>query len=269
MKLPFSNSLAQLLGTLTSTLGELGDSVQEREFTISVMSHPSDASLVYRETTVLLRSFNHPIGQYMQQYAVRFKQQYADQVNTKPKDDPEIPSLVQNMTSETHAFNSEIFQSLSSVSLLLIFFFFFCSVASLYEKMLERYTFLEPMSSVVRQAIEDELFSATSRILMTGYEKKLHTVDDSLFLKLCLLQEVSPSDLGVKEKFCLDDVLEGQDCRPVPYIPTIITFKKIALAHSPSEKAAILSQVTREISMCVKNYWEGRGVELVGDKYAM
>ena len=107
MKLPFSSSLSQLLDTLTSTLGDLGDkSAQEREFVTSVQANPEDADVVYREVMTLLRSFNHPLGQYMQQYSVRFKQQYADVITTKSNTDADFSTVVQTMTSETHAFTS-------------------------------------------------------------------------------------------------------------------------------------------------------------------
>jgi len=159
--------------------------------------------------------------------------------------------------------------------------------------MLSRYTFLGSMGSFVRRAIEDELFSATSRVLMIGFEKKHHPVDTSLFLKLYFLQDVTPAELGVKDKFCLADPPEGQETHALPYSSAIVALKKIAMATTPTEKAGVLglasssfpsfssgcftlalfpppaAQATREISICVKNYWETRGVEAIGDKYAM
>ena len=114
MKLPFSNSLSTLLDTLGGKLKDLGDnSTQEKEFAATVSSHAQNPDVVYSEVTILLQSFNHPIGQYMQQYAIRFKQQYQDQVLHCSKGDPELPPLLQTMTVETHAFTSSLLSPLS------------------------------------------------------------------------------------------------------------------------------------------------------------
>ena len=248
MKLPFSNSLSTLLDTLGSKLKDLGDnSTQEKEFVSAVSPHIQNPDVVYSQVTILLQSFNHPFGQYMQQYAIRFKQQYQDQVLHCSKNDPNLSPLLQTMTAETHAFTG-IFFSFPFLSFFFPFSLFPClsgsfvALASLLEKMIERYTYLDSMSLFVRRAIEDELFSSTSKILIRAFEKKHHTQDDSLFLKLCLLHDITPRELGVNPKFCLDESPEpGQEIRPsVPYHTAIVSLKKIAMAGTPSEKAHVL-----------------------------
>jgi len=245
-KLHLSKPISQVVENLTQKLKEFGDSAVDEEFRKTIKDSGGNPDIIYKAALKLLRIYNHPFGQHLIQYVISFKQQYQE-ASSAPNND--ASSQLQTLILDTHDF-----------------------LATLYEKILERYTFLNNENSVyVRMAVEDEVFSSTAQSTLELFENKYRQQDEVLFSKLSSLQDLTPQDLKINPKFCLDPSPDDSpDLKSsMPYSSAISMLKKLTMASTPTQKAGCTARVTKEITACVHSYWEARGVDVTGDKYAI
>jgi len=244
-------AFSDLFDNLSQMLTDFGDSDLEKEFMRAITAQNNDSLITYQEVAKLLRSPKHPFGRHFQEYICQFKLQYqADLTNT---DEKQAATKLQTMIPETHAF-----------------------IGNLYGKMLERYKILQGGDNEVylKMSIEDELFAALSHVIMLYYEAKNRSSDDVLTAKILNLQDLTPQDLGIKEKFWLTPTPNSVDPGlnsyfSMPYGLAISLMKKLPMNLTPTQKASCIAKVMKEVTVCIHSYWQALGVDCNNDRYSV
>ncbi|KAH3744736.1 hypothetical protein Pelo_13858 [Pelomyxa schiedti] len=131
------------------------------------------------------------------------------------------------------------------------------------------YKSLTRIQSVVDRALLEIIFQHARTILWDCYVSQFSGDDDNYRQHSAQYSSISPSQMGVRKEFWLNErngTVQPPDF--VPYGTAIEAAKRLGQAKTPWEKTQCLIDVAHGIKTCVDNFWgKGRTVSITADDF--